>query len=80
MLQGVNMSTTSLLLNDDPMLDRVMVARLWALASFPRRGREPRFLRAFLSNRHLMLSTRERVAKYFDFGTPDGTQDEVNDV
>ena len=76
-LQAVNMSTSSLLLNEDLILDRSFIARAWALAAFPNRGRDPRFIRAFLANRHLTLATRERLAKYFEFGPADGVQDEV---
>ena len=77
MLQGVNMSTNSLLLIEDPVHYRAFVARAWALAAFPSRGRDPRFLSAFLANRHLTLATRQRLAKFFEFGPADGMQDEV---
>ena len=72
-LQGLNWTTTSMLV----LHDREMLTRLWAMIVFPERGRDSRFVRALAAHRHLTRPTRERISKFFEFGPPDGSVDEV---
>ena len=76
-LQAVNMTTTSLLLNDDLLVTRALMARTWALAAFYERGRDPQLVRALIESRHLTRASRESLAKFFYFGPADGSVDEV---
>lgn len=76
-LQWVNMTTTSLLSKEDLLMHRSFVARVYALAAFQAKGRNPQLIRSLLENRHLTLASRARYAKFFYFGPEDGSIDEV---
>lgn len=75
-LQGLNWTTTSMLV----LHDREMCTRLWALLVFPERGRDPRFINALASHKHMSLPNRERISKFFEFGPADGSVDEVTRI
>lgn len=71
------MTTTSYLVNEDLLVTQALLARTWALAAFNERGRDPRLIRALSESRHLTRASRVRLAKFFYFGSDDGTVDEV---
>ena len=76
-LQLVNMSFVSNIANVDVMHRRRALCREARLLAFPDRQQDAALLDALCAANHTTRATRERLAKYFQFGPVNGTEDEV---
>ena len=78
-VQFVNSSTTSYatLAVADVLLGRTPYFRAWTWLAFPERINERSLVRKLNAGNHTTRATRERLAHYFHFGPPDGSEDEV---
>ena len=77
-LQLVNTTTSSHLVNLDPIYRRRNSARLVRLLAFPGRQQDGALLDAISAGNHTTRATRERLAPYFHFGPVDGSEDEAS--
>ena len=76
-LQFVNSTTASFTTQSDVLQGRTPYCRVWTWLAFPERINERSLVRTLCANNHITRATRERLADYFYFGPPDGSEDEV---
>lgn len=78
LVQFVNTSTTSFTAHSDFLYGRSPLLRAWTWVTFPDRINDRALVRALTASSHVTRTTRERLAHYFHFGPPDGSEDEVH--
>lgn len=77
-LQFVNSTLVSLRALPDPLHRWTSFCRVWTWLTFPERIGEKALAATLCAGNHTTRATRRRLAHYFHFGPPDGSEDQVN--